>query len=461
LSAEYRYIATSLPRLIVESFDSGAEPATDDAGPASDTAGTMAHTYSATERESYSASLITHQAQLALRALSAAVRQRDALLFEKAVTAERREAVEQTVIEARAALDALNLMDPSGPEIQPVKPIEFWSGRPLGRLLEPVPIGDDLAPDEEALEEIALDANLDLLIWGVVEEIRGYLKVDFYAYSPYGAGIDLGEAGTVALPSDIGQESEIIAGEIAAALLGRPWGSVFVRTDVNDAAILVDGVLAGFRQASARYLIPGDVTIEVVANGYRTQRQVVTVTDRQTTSLTIDLEQILDRVVRIESAPADADVYVDSVWSGLTPLDLSVPYGPVVVRLRREGYLESRFVIDSDSPDRIARALLPDSVVWADELQEKRDGFYRAMTWFVVSVPVTLILNGVYQSVLSAFPPDDPAPLTPENWERFGRIGNIFYWASAGGLLVNLGLLVNVGINLFDYLEVGEGAHNQ
>ena len=456
LPAEHRYIATSLPRLIVESFDSGAGPGT---------VATMAHTYSSAERDSYAESLIRHQAELALRALSGAVRQRDALLFEKDVTLDRRDRAEQLVIESRATLNALDLMDPSGPEIEPVKPIEFWSGRALGRLLEAVPIGDDLQPDREAIDEIVRGADLDLLIWGVVEEIRGYLKVDFYAYSPYGAGIDLGKAGTVALPSDIGQESEIIAGEIAAALLGRPWGSVYVQTDVNDAAIFVDGGLVGFRQAGARYLMPGAVTVEVAANGYRAERRSVVVTDRQTTELIFALEPIVDRVVRIESAPADADVYVDSVWTGRTPLDLNVSDGPLVVRLRRDGYLESRFVLDTDSPARVARALLPDTLVWADELREKRDGFYRSMTWFVLSVPVTMILNGVYLNALSAYPPEAVYNTLPQEerdkLDSLGRMGNIFYFASGGSLLVNLGLLVNVGINLFDYLDVGEGAHNQ
>jgi len=450
LPSEYRYIASSLPRLLVESFDSGTSANS-----------RLTHIYSAVEQASYSDSLIDHDADLALRALSSAVRQRDLLLFERGVTPDRRESAEDTVIEARAAVDALDLMDPSEVGIEIEKPIEFWSGRALGILLDAVGVDDDLAPMPGGLDEIARGANLDLLIWGVVEEIQGYLKVDFYAYSPYGAGIDLGNAGTTALPSDIGQDAEIISAEIATALLGRSWGSVHVETNVNDAAIVVDGELVGFRQASARYLSPGEVTVEVTANGYRTEHRTVAVTDRQTTGVVLEMEQMFDRVVRIESAPAGADVYLDSVWAGQTPLQLSVLDGPSVVRLRRDGYLESRFVLASDSPDRVARALLPGSLSWADEIEQKRDGFYRSMTWFVLSVPVTIILNGIYQSIQSAFPPLESGDLTPENWTAFGQRGNIFYWASSGSVLVNLGLLVNAGINLFEYLDVGEGAHNQ
>ncbi|MBU8912711.1 MAG: PEGA domain-containing protein, partial [Spirochaetales bacterium] len=244
-----------------------------------------------------------------------------------------------------------------------------------------------------------------------------------------------------------------------------PWGSVYVQTDVNDAAIFVDGELVGFRQASARYLSPGDVAIEVTATGYPTERRTARVTDRQTTEVVFQMEPVVRHVVRIESAPAGADVYADSVWAGRTPFELSVSDAPLVVRLRRDGYLESRFVLTSDSPDRVARALLPGSLSWAEEIAQKRDGFYRSLTWFVLSVPVTIILDGAFQSIESAYPSDDVyAALPAEEREKlvpFARLGNIFYFASGGAVLVNLGLLVNVGINLFEYLDVGEGAHNQ
>ncbi|MEE8441103.1 MAG: PEGA domain-containing protein, partial [Spirochaetia bacterium] len=413
-------------------------------------------------KTSYAESLIDRQAELALRALSAAVRQRDLLLFERNVTTDQRERADQTVTTARATLEGLELLDPSALELNSEKPLAFWSGRAAGRLLDAVPVNDELEPDPEGLAEIARGADLDLLIWGTVEEIQGYLKVDFYAYSPYGAEIDLADAGTVALPSDIGREAEIIAGEIAAVLLGRPWGSVHVETNLDAAAIFVDGDLAGYGQASARYLSLGEVEVEVTANGYRTERRTVAVTDRQTTAIVLEMEQLVNRVVRIESAPAGADVYVDSVWAGRTPLQLNVPDGQSVVRLRRDGYLESRFVLTGDGPDRVARVLLPGSLNWADEIRLKRGGFYRSLTWFVLSVPVTMILNGVYLSVQSAWPPPGvPVDVTPANLATFGQIGNIFYWASSGALLVNLGLLVNVGINLFEYIDVGEGAHNQ
>lgn len=448
LPAEYRYVASSLPRLVVDSLGADAEDG-------------ITHTYADSEVRGYASSLIDAQLQAAIRTLSGAVRERDDTFFNPAATADQRDRVDQAAADARAAVDQLRTLAPTDVHVAADKPLVFWDGRSTGRLLDPVELDDHFLPDPGSLDRIAHGADLDLLIWGIVEEIRGYLKVDFYAYSPYQVGMDLSDAGTVALPSDIGQEAEIMAGAVASVLLGRPWGSVHVVTDVEDAAITVNGKLIGYREVRARYLEPGEATVEARAAGYRSVTHTVAIADREQAEVDVHLEPLVGRTVRIESAPADADVYVDSVWTGRTPTQLVVPDRPQTVVLRHEGYLESRFVLGSDTPDRVARVLLPGSLNWSDEIAAKRGEFYNSLSWFVLSVPVTMILNGVYQSVFGAYPPTDDGELPPETRISFARLGNIFYWASGGALLVNLGLLVNVGINLFEYLDVGEGAHNQ
>jgi hypothetical protein len=452
LPPEYRYLATSLPRLIVDAFDSGTDPNVD-------------HTLSPGERTEYARHLTGIEEISAIISLSAAIEQRDRLLFAASATDETRLAAEEAVAAAAARLEKIRALQPAEVLVESSKPIVFWQGRSTGRLLEPVALNDDFSPDRMSLDRIIADADLDLLIWGVVEEIRGYLKVDFYAHSPYQGSVDIGEAGTVALPTDIGQDAEIIAGEIASVLLGRPWGSVSVTSNVSDAAIYVGGELAGFGRALDRYRVPGETRVEVRAPGFRTLTLPVVVRARNTVELEVELEPITNRTVRLESAPPDADVYVDSVWAGRTPLDVRVPETPQVVRIRAPGHLESRFVMTRESPERVARVLLPETVVWSEEISAKRGEFYRSLTWFVLSVPVTMILNGVYQGIESAYPPpsiyDGLSLEEKQNLEPFGQRGNIFYFASGGSLMLNLGLLVNAGINLFEYLDVGEGAHNQ
>lgn len=442
LPSEYRYIASTLPRLVAESYDTP-----------------MDHQYSEEERTAYAATLLDKAVRSAGRSLSTAVGRRDALLFEKGVTAARRTQAEEAVAAARETYEALLAAGAAETSVPESKSIAFWNGRDAGRLLDPVALDADLGPVPQDLERIAAGADLDLLVWGIVEEIQGYLSVQFFAYSPHEAAMPL-SLETAALPSEINQEADLLSDGIAGLLLGRPWGGISVATNVDDAAIMVGDNLVGFGSARVRLLPPGPVTLTVRAQGYRTETRELVVREGETTGVELALQQVVERVVRLESAPGGADVYVDSVWVGQTPLSLTVAAEPRVVRLRAEGYLESRFVLDGDSPGRIARALLPASLDWAEEIRTARDGFYRSLSWFVISVPVTMVLNGMYRNVAGAIPPMLPAD-TSEEVRRLAVRGNILYWSFWGGLLVNIGLFVNMGINLFEYLNVGEGPHNQ
>jgi hypothetical protein len=437
LPPEYRYIASTLPRLLANTFG-----------------GSVTHRYAPEERTAYAETLVRQEASSARVALSNAVRQRDNLLFDQASEA-RIEQARDSVDTARRAYEAVLSFNPDDADVPQEKPVAFWAGKESGRLLEPVPLDADLEPVESEILRITEAADLDLLIWGVVEEVRGYLWVRFIAYSPYAVSIPL-ELTTTALPSEINQEATSLADGIAAAILGRSWSEVRVVTDVDDAAIYVNDELMGFGTAEARLLPPGATTVTIRAQGYREESRELDLEAGESVTLDLALEPVVERVVRVESAPADADVYVDSVWVGRTPVRVTVADEPRIVRLRADGHLESRFVLTVESPDRVARVLLPDSIDWGVELQTARDEFYRSLSWFVISVPVTMILNGVYQNVYSAYPPAAGPQLA-----SFGRLGNIFYWSYWGGLLVNVGLFVNVGINLFEYLDVGEGAHNQ
>jgi hypothetical protein len=151
---------------------------------------------------------------------------------------------------------------------------------------------------------------------------------------------------------------------------------------------------------------------------------------------------------------------VDSVWVGETPLSYEFPPGNASVRFRKPGYLESRFVVGPDSPPVVSRALIRDDVDWTVELKQARDGFYQSFSLFVLSVPATIVLRGSYLNLENAIIAGN-ASLDTDRRNELVRRANSLYWASWGSFLVNAGLLVNVVINVIEYVRVGEGAHNQ
>ncbi len=440
LSAEARVAAETFPRLLYEQVG-----------------GIDERDLSSEELDAYAAVRLRAATRTAAGRLRAAVEARDRLLFERPATGpaersaarERLDRAQRAVDDARDLLERLDGIEPRDVPTDPRRPLEYWAGHEAGRLLS----------IESTPHALAVGENLDLLLWGTVEEIEGYLAVDLFVYHRY-LERTTPAGSTIARPEDLSADAPLVAGEAARAVLGRDHAALVVETGHADAAVRVSGVLRGFSRAEARFLRPGAHEIRVELGNRATVRTVELAPGERRVEQ-VDPPALAVRSVRLQSSPPGADVYADSVWVGRTPLEHEFPASPTIVRMRREGYLESRFVVDTDSPQIVSRALLPDSIEWTEELRASRDSFYQALTWFVLSVPVTVLLNGGFESVRAGFPRPGSTALSPQELERFARLGNIFYWSSIGARLVNVGLFVNLLISVFDYVAVGEGAHNQ
>jgi hypothetical protein len=131
------------------------------------------------------------------------------------------------------------------------------------------------------------------------------------------------------------------------------------------------------------------------------------------------------------------------------------------VRLKRDGYLESQFVVGSDTPELVSRALLRDDIDWTQELNDARGGLYESLSYFVLSVPVTGVLWGGFLNVQGLLLGGASGGINESRQLELQQFGNTLYWSSLGSVLINAGLLVNVVINVIEYVRVGEGAHNQ
>ena len=412
----------------------------------------------AAELERAAAARLDTALRTALDDLTTAVDRRDALLFSRTATDEQRTDADTRVEDARMLVTRLREAIPTDYAGPTERAIEFDQLNVDGRVLDPL----DEVPAQRTteLEQVASARNLDLVIFGSVEEIVGYIAVDIYAYNRLLDEVSL-VGGTVGLPQEVGDDAHVIADDLAADLLGREWSAVAVMTANADSEVVVDGALAGYGDVLVPYLTVGRHTVTVSAEGYETFQTTVVTESMQTETVRVGLVPATGRVVRLESSPAGATVYIDSIYAGTTPMTWNFTRLPALVRIEHDGYLESRFVIDTDSPDTVARALLRDTVDWTVGIEQRRSTFYRSLAWFAVSIPVTLALRGGYLNVYGAFPPSDDGSLTPEARQDFARLGNILYWSSLAGMMVNIGLLANTILDIRDYIQVGQGSHNQ
>jgi serine/threonine protein kinase/tetratricopeptide (TPR) repeat protein len=118
-----------------------------------------------------------------------------------------------------------------------------------------------------------------------------------------------------------------------------------VETNPKGATIKVDGVLKGSSPA-ALDVEPGEHRLRVELPGHQAWEEMLRLVDPKVYPVKIDLMPITRAAtVRIESAPAGAEVSVDGVSKGKTPFESQLPLGSYSVRVGLSGYKESQRVL--------------------------------------------------------------------------------------------------------------------
>ncbi|MFP4373111.1 MAG: PEGA domain-containing protein [Spirochaetaceae bacterium] len=434
LSEENELLARSIPRLLRERLSTLPE-----------------HELSDAEREAIARSLLDEAIRKAGDELDAAVAARAELRFETGREDTRRrriEAAEEKVAEARAKLDAVRAVDPGTIEVAERKPLSFDE--------------EDAEPfdPDELRARLAREEDLDLLVTGSIEELDGSIVVDVQAYNRFLERVVYEETfvgepgGTDALVAPVRED-------LAEVFLGRPWGTLSVTTSRDDTAVYVDDRLVGFGEVTVDYARTGRREVRVARDGIDERSRVVNVRPSRTTEVDLSSEVREADTVRIESRPSGADVYLGSIWQGVTPITLARPEATRTVILSRDGFLDETVVLSRAAPDRVSRELVPDPGNWPELVQERRDRFYRAFGWFALSIPVPVMLNGMYQDIAALYPGGRPSPeLSDEEARRLAGTANTLLWSARGTAAVSTGLFVNMMVHLIQYIRAGQYAHD-
>ncbi|WP_455381107.1 PEGA domain-containing protein [Salinispira pacifica] len=435
LSSDFAYLASSIPQLLAGNLQAVGD-----------------HTLSSSEKSARARSVLQDALFAAGKSLSDLVKQRDQLLFSTAdsVTLPKQyRDVDAQIEAARRRLSFLQGVDPASIEIEGVKPVVFWSGMQEGKLL----------PAAGARPAALADANsLQMLVYGSITVQAGLAYLDVYGYDAVLDRVDYHKS-YAGRPEQLYDWVEFATEELSGYLLGRDWANLAVRTAPASAAIEVDGTLVGYGTADLKYIKPGRHTVTAAEAGYARQEREVDLPAAKTTSITIPLGSPAGGSSSIKSTPSDADVYVGSIWVGKTPVTVPLPIQPEEVRISKKGYLDSHFLLSPEGPESVDRVLMSAAIDWSKEIETRRDRFYTHLGWFLLSVPVPVILNGLYQNELVAASSPDFASLSPQTQHRVIVTGNALYYAAWGTAFLSGGLLVNAIISLVDYIRAGQSFH--
>ena len=304
-----------------------------------------------------------------------------------------------------------------------------------------------------SVAEAARKAGLDLVVWGRLEPVQGYL---YWRVACHSVTLDreLFAVEQVSSPQDMAAAVAGAVAGLAEALLGRPWAALTVAAEQPGARVRVDGAAQGTGPIDLPFLRPGLHEVEVSLEGYETLRQTVVVEPLARRTLEVVLSPQETRAVTLDSAPAGATVYRDSLYVGVTPLDVTLPpAGVVTYRLVSEGYFDLYETVSAAGPPRVETSLkrrIVDPTEW-QEVRRKR--FFRSLGALALSIPIPIVS---YALALDSATARLNTAQGTEEYDTLTRQATIGYAMYLGGVFVSAVLGINMVRDLREYIRYAD-----
>jgi len=320
------------------------------------------------------------------------------------------------------------------------KPIVFAEGDEMGTLL----FSPQFSPSGLAKRE-----NLDFLVWGAIEEIQGYLFLKIRGFNTIlGREVYTYESGGSA------EELQILLDEaingLAEQILGRRWTGLTVVPQPGMSSVAVNDTFRGVGTTRMRFLRPGSVTVSVTAPGYVDEEREYTLAPYEHQTVEISLRQKETLAITLNTNPQGADVYLDSQWCGITPLDLDFLYPDQRLLIMKEGFKDLVYDIDGSTPpllDFDLRKQILDELYWQEK---KRDTFYTSLGIWAVSLPVPIFLYGYAVDNARAA---NRSAVGTDDYNKFRRNTELTYAGYFATLFISVTLFVKMFLNMLEYVD--------
>jgi hypothetical protein len=322
----------------------------------------------------------------------------------------------------------------------PVTPLQLWRGHEDGSLLPPVGV--------PAL--VCADNKLDLLVYGRIESIGPYLVAEVVLYIA-ATNEDVWKAAGYAAIDDLDGLVSDLERSLATALAGRDFSRIHFDISPESAEIQLDGKVypGGF----PLFYSQDSFLATISAAGYRSASTRVAVVPGKDTIVKLSLETIHKDPVLIESSPSGAFIYLDGTPLGVAPLELPGTDFPRVLTARLDGFDDLKLVVRPglESGRVVLDLQASDGLAYKDRFDQAKGAFYQSLGWLVMSLPVTVLSYGTFNSYLNLAPlPPTVSEQTADRLTAYYFGSRTVFWISAA---VSVSLVTNSIVRLVRYIK--------
>ena len=302
----------------------------------------------------------------------------------------------------------------------------------------------------------ARQKNLDMYIYGFVEEIEGIIFFETRVWNSVLRRDDR-VIQKAASPESLNARMDEMLREVKEVVYGRPWAELVVEPKPENAQVYLDGLFLGTGAVASQTLEPGSHTLEVRRRGFITERRTLFLapSERKRIPVVLELRDEEDLVIR--SRPEGADAYLDAVWIGKTPLSLPRPPGVSELILKKESFVPKILMIDEDFTGEVTVGLSPAALDRETYIEKKRDAFYRSAGFFVLSFPLPFFLYTMSIDFAAGYAAAAGSGNTQEA-ERMRGLSEGFYHGFWGGVVISASLLAHTIYTLIDYIQAADSS---
>ncbi|MGO8692522.1 MAG: PEGA domain-containing protein [Rectinemataceae bacterium] len=295
---------------------------------------------------------------------------------------------DQNVAKAREKL-ASELSSPPGSSSskeETTLPSALWDGNARGDLIDPA---------SGLPSSIAASKKIDLLVFGTLRDLSGYVEVSLRGYDA-SLGTDVFAWKGFCAPEDPSPLARSFARKIEESLAGRAFARLLVDATPDSARISVDGAYLSQGERTIYRFSSGPVKLRVEAPGFVPIESVIDLNLGEWKRVDVRLDPEKTGTAIVSVSPPSAQISLDSLPKGTGPLDVDLNGTRIIASASAPGYEPGTTTLPKSGTADVNIVLRPsDGLGPGGRVDKAKDSFYGSLGWFVLSVPVTALTVGL------------------------------------------------------------------
>lgn len=203
------------------------------------------------------------------------------------------------------------------------------------------------------------------------------------------------------------------------------------------------------------------LSLQITAKGYTKHVDELSLEEGASYTYPFELNPVPLKTISIITIPENADVYVNSIPVGQSPLQVEVNTEQDTITVDKDDYNRVQVSLAAINDELVINLEKSNGLTFEDTFEQAKSRFYKSLGWFVLSLPLSTLTYGTFMSIYQTELELQQKVLTGQISQSEAIYAeqqlNTRYWLYQTAFWVSLaissGLGINSLINLIRYIS--------